>query len=101
MHPDISGARQRGDANGNLIKDLDRDIVTIKYNLLNLPLATLSFGRGAGGEVIQFKNGNQIRNLYDAGGQKQRSDNYTRLTAITPDSEDDIVNPEQGYNRGF
>ncbi len=46
------------DANGNLTKDLDRDIVTIKYNLLNLP------------EIIQFKNGNQIRNLYDASGQK-------------------------------
>ena len=34
------------DVNGNLTKDLDRDIVTIKYNLLNLP------------EIIQFKNGN-------------------------------------------
>jgi len=25
------------DKNGNLIKDLDRDIVTIRYNVLNLP----------------------------------------------------------------
>lgn len=31
------------DANGNMTADLDRDIVTIKYNLLNLP------------ELIQFK----------------------------------------------
>ena len=46
------------DLNGNMTSDLDRDIVTIKYNLLNLP------------EIIQFKNGNQIRNLYDASGQK-------------------------------
>lgn len=46
------------DVNGNLTKDLDRDIVTIRYNLLNLP------------EVIQFKNGNQIRNLHDASGHK-------------------------------
>lgn len=53
------------DVNGNLIKDLDRDIVTIRYNLLNLP------------EIIQFKNGNQIRNLYDAGGRKLSTLNST------------------------
>ncbi len=58
------------DGNGNLTKDLDRDIVTIRYNLLNLP------------EIIQFKNGNQIRNLYDASGQKLRSDYFTRITQI-------------------
>ena len=46
------------DANGNLIKDLDRDIVTIKYNILNLP------------EIIQFKNANSIYNYYDASGKK-------------------------------
>ncbi|MEA4936764.1 MAG: DUF6443 domain-containing protein [Paludibacter sp.] len=49
------------DTNGNMIKDLDRDIVTIKYNLLNLP------------ELVQFKNGCQIRNTYSAGGQKLSS----------------------------
>lgn len=53
------------DGNGNLTKDLDRDIVTIKYNLLNLP------------EIVQFKNGNQITNTYDAGGQKLRTRFYT------------------------
>jgi RHS repeat-associated protein len=53
------------DTNGNLTKDLDRDIVTIKYNLLNLP------------EIIQFKNGNQIRNKYNAAGQKLSSRNIT------------------------
>jgi len=46
------------DANGNLITDLDRNIVTIRYNLLNLP------------DTIQFKNGRQIINRYDATGQK-------------------------------
>jgi RHS repeat-associated protein len=46
------------DSNGNLITDLDRDIVTIRYNLLNLP------------DTIQFKNGRQIINRYDATGQK-------------------------------
>ena len=49
------------DANGNMIKDLDRDIVTIKYNLLNLP------------DLIQFKNGCQIKNTYSADGQKLSS----------------------------
>lgn len=49
------------DANVNMIKDLDRDIVTIKYNLLNLP------------ELIQFKNGCQIKHTYAADGQKLSS----------------------------
>ncbi|HHT22355.1 MAG TPA: hypothetical protein GXZ87_03435 [Bacteroidales bacterium] len=57
----------RYDANGNLIMDLDRDILTIQYNLLNLP------------DVILFRNGNQIRNLYDASGTKLRS-----MTLINP-----------------
>jgi len=60
------------DPNGNMIKDLDRDIVTIQYNILNLP------------DTIQFKNGNQIINKYDASGQKLRTDYFTRITAITP-----------------
>jgi hypothetical protein len=53
------------DKNGNVIKDLDRDIVTIRYNVLNLP------------DTVQFKNGNQIRNLYDARGKKLKSEYYT------------------------
>ena len=37
---------------GNITAYLDRNIVTIKYNLLNLPIpAPLSSRRGAGGEV--------------------------------------------------
>jgi len=59
------------DANGNMVKDLDRNIVTISYNLLNLP------------EYIQFGNGNVIQNTYDAGGQKLRSDYYTSLSVLT------------------
>jgi len=60
------------DANGNMIKDLDRDIVTIKYNLLNLP------------DTIQFKTGDKIVNTYSASGQKLKSEYYTYLlkTAI-------------------
>ena len=53
-----------------MIKDLDRDIYTIKYNVLNLP------------DVIQFKNGNQIKNLYDADGHKLQSNYYTRITTL-------------------
>ncbi len=53
------------DANGNMIKDLDRDIYTIKYNVLNLP------------DVVQFKNGNQIKNTYNAGGQKLGTEYFT------------------------
>ena len=69
------------DANGNMIKDLDRDIVTIKYNLLNLP------------EFTQFKNGNVIKNYYNAGGQKLQSDYYRRLTTITPLADGEVLNP--------
>jgi len=53
------------DANGNMTKDLDRDIYTIKYNVLNLP------------DVVQFKNGNQIKNTYNAGGQKLGTEYFT------------------------
>ena len=64
------------DANGNLISDLDRGICAIHYNILNLP------------DTIQFINGNQIVNLYNAAGQKYKSISYTVLaTAITPHYE--------------
>jgi len=53
------------DSNGNMIKDLDRDIYTIQYNVLNLP------------DVVQFKNGNQIKNTYNAGGQKLGTEYFT------------------------
>lgn len=61
------------DTNGNLITDADRGISVIKYNILNLP------------DTIQFVNGNQLVNLYDASGRKYKSVIYTNLaTAITP-----------------
>ena len=63
----------RYDANGNLIYDADRGISVIRYNILNLP------------DTIQFANGNQIVNLYNAAGQKYKSIIYTNLeTATTP-----------------
>ena len=58
---------------GNLIFDADRGISAIRYNILNLP------------DTIQFSNGNQIVNLYDAAGRKYRSVTYTLpVTAVTP-----------------
>ena len=55
----------RYDANSNLVYDADRGISVIKYNILNLP------------DTIQFVNGNQIVNLYDAAGRKYKSITYT------------------------
>lgn len=60
-------------ANGNLITDADRGISVIKYNILNLP------------DTIQFVNGNQLVNLYDASGKKYKSIVDTNIaTAVTP-----------------
>src|SRR5690554_912335 len=46
------------DANGNLIKDLNKNITLITYNYLNLP------------NVITFADGNTITYDYDANGSK-------------------------------
>lgn len=70
------------DANGNMKKDLDRDIVTIQYNILNLP------------DIIQFKNGNQIINKYDAGGRKLTTDYFTML----PDVNAPVINEGEVCN---
>jgi len=59
------------DANGNLIRDLDRGIIAIRYNILNLP------------DTIQFSNGHQIVNLYDAVGRKYKTVNYTNMRTVT------------------
>lgn len=49
------------DANGNLTKDLNKNIVDIQYNCLNLPSRVL------------FKNGDNISNVYSADGTKLRT----------------------------
>lgn len=49
------------DANGNLIKDLNKNITDIQYNYLNLP------------SLIQFGDGSSISYLYDANGVKLRA----------------------------
>jgi len=74
------------DANGNMVKDLDRNIVTIQYNVLNLP------------DVIQFRNGNQIKNSYDAGGHKLGTEYFTQLLYINPLADGQIIS--QSYIPG-
>lgn len=73
------------DANGNMTKDLDRDIYTIKYNVLNLP------------EIVQFKNGNQIKNTYNAGGQKLGTEYFTWL----PLANAPVINIGDVLNIGY
>lgn len=71
-----SDTTMRYDANGNLIYDANRGITVIHYNRLNLP------------DTIQFANGNQIVNLYDAIGHKYKSIVYTVLSVpLTPYEE--------------
>lgn len=48
------------DANGNLVKDLNKKITNIQYNYLNLP------------DRIEFEDGSYISYLYDATGVKLR-----------------------------
>jgi len=62
----------------------DRDIVTIRYNILNLPNA------------IQFLNGNQIINQYAASrwlsdGRKLETEYFTmKLPLVTPICKDTV-----------
>ena len=61
------------DKNGNLIKDLNKDISKIGYNLLNLP------------DEVTFANGNSIRYEYAADGTKLRTVHKTGATTLTTD----------------
>jgi RHS repeat-associated protein len=51
--------------NGSVVSDGSREIVSIRYNLLNLP------------DTIQFKNGNAIYYTYDASGMKLQTRHIT------------------------
>lgn len=69
---DVSGSGKRKkwtqesayayDANGNLTKDLNKNIVDIQYNSLNLP------------SRIVFKNGDNISHVYSADGDTLTTD---------------------------
>jgi len=58
------------DKNGNMTTDLDRNIASIRYNMLNLP------------DTIQFFGGNQIINRYAADGRKLGTEYFTRITGL-------------------
>ena len=73
------------DKNGTIIVDLDRNICAIRNNLLNLP------------DTVQFRNGNQIINSYDAMGRK-RSTTYRTLTTPTVVPVGSVINlPSNNY----
>jgi len=59
------------DKNGGLIADFDRNICTIRKNVLSLP------------DTIQFVNGNQIVHTYDAMGRKVQTTYYRKRVPVT------------------
>ena len=61
------------DANGNLIKDLNKNIIDIQYNYLNLP------------SLIQFGDGSSISYLYDANGVKLQTTHVINGVTTTTD----------------
>ena len=61
----ITGRERLYDANGNMTADLDRKIVTVRYNLLNLP------------DTVQFFDGSRTVNRYLADGTKVSSVHHT------------------------
>ena len=75
------------DKNGNMTMDLDRNIVTIRYNLLNLP------------DTIQFMNGNQIINRYEATGRKLQTDYVTKTVSIVVPIGSTVNSQGSGFTR--
>ena len=77
------GASQAGeytyDANGNLTKDLNKNIIDIQYNVLNLPSA------------VTFADGSVISYLYSADGVKLRTVHTINGTATTTDYCGNVV----------
>ncbi len=61
------------DKNGNLIKDLNKNISNIGYNCLNLP------------DEVTIANGNSIRYEYAADGTKLRTVHKTGAATLTTD----------------
>ena len=65
--------------NGNLTKDLNKDVTGIQYNCLNLP------------SKVTFKDGNTITYLYAADGTKLRTVHKTGSTTTTTDYCGNVV----------
>ena len=67
------------DANGNLTKDLNRNITEIQYNFLNLP------------SKVTFSDGNTIEYVYAADGTKLRTVHTIGGTTTTTDYCGDVI----------
>ena len=67
------------DANGNLTKDLNKGIVDIQYNCLNLP------------SKVTFSDGNTVDYTYAAGGTKLRTVHKIGNTTTTTDYCGDVI----------
>lgn len=59
------------DANGNMTRNLNKGILKIKYNVLNLP------------EYVYMKNNQYLHNIYDGDGNKLSSEVHTCKYNIT------------------
>ena len=58
------------DQNGNMTKDMNRDIAEIEYNLLNLPT------------MIRYQNGSRVSYIYAATGEKLRVDHGINVAPV-------------------
>ena len=67
------------DENGNLTKDLNKNITAIQYNCLNLP------------SRVMFANGNSISYLYDAAGRKLRTVHFLEGDSVITDYCGNVV----------
>ena len=67
------------DKNGNLTQDLNKNILSIEYNALNLPCE------------VTFGNGNAVTYLYSADGTKLRTVHKTGNTTVTTDYVGNVV----------
>jgi RHS repeat-associated protein len=72
------------DDNGNLVKDLNKGILNIRYNYLNLP------------EYIDFGSGKYIKFVYDATGVKLR-----KLTQAVDYVSGGVINQKTDYVNGI
>ena len=70
------------DANGNLVRDDDRGITHIRYNLLNLP-----------DEILFSPHGDEISNMYLADGRKLFTTATTRTPVVSPSLGLDALMP--------
>ena len=61
------------DANGNLTKDLNKNIIDIQYNVLNLP-SRVTFGDGSAISYVYAADGTKLRTVHTIGGAVTTTD---------------------------